>query len=102
MAIGYTGDPAEITATAKKFYMHADTFKNHMGILEGIKLEYAPAVQGQTGTAIQNAMQAALDKGGKLHNVFMEIVDALNTAGAGFDSQDQEGASQVNKYNLNF
>ncbi|MFG3618264.1 MULTISPECIES: hypothetical protein [Nocardia] len=102
MPIGYTGDPSEINAVAKKFFTHADTFKNHMGILEGIKMEYAPAVQGATGNAIQQAMQGALDKGGKLHATFMEIVDALNTSGATFDSQDQENASQVNKYNLNF
>ncbi|WP_327113595.1 hypothetical protein OHB12_31990 [Nocardia sp. NBC_01730] len=98
----YTGDPAEINAAAKKFFMHADTFKNHMGILEGIKQEYAPAVQGSTGTAIQTAMQGALDKGNKLHQTFMQIVDALNSSGASFDAQDQEGAANVNKYNMNF
>ncbi|MGW4328283.1 WXG100 family type VII secretion target [Nocardia sp. NPDC004573] len=102
MAIGYTGDEDDINTAAKKFFTHADTFKNHLGILEGIKMEYAPAVQGATGNAIQQAMQGALDKGGKLHSTFMEIVDALNVAGSTFGSQDQENASQVNKYNLNF
>jgi WXG100 family type VII secretion target len=102
MAIGYTGDPSEINTAAKKFFTHADTFKNHLGLLEGIKMEYAPAVQGATGNAIQAAMQGALDKGGRLHKTFMDIVEALNTAGATFDSQDQENASQVNKYNMNF
>ncbi|WP_280491887.1 WXG100 family type VII secretion target [Nocardia asiatica] len=102
MATGYTGDPAEITAAAKKFFTHADTFRNHLGILEGIKMEYAPAVQGATGTAIQTAMQGALDKGGKLHQTFMEIVDVLNSAGANFGSKDEEHAAQVNKYNMNF
>ncbi|MGV9719837.1 hypothetical protein [Nocardia beijingensis] len=102
MPIGFTGDRADIDNVAKKFFTHADTFKNHMGILEGIKMEYAPAVEGATGTAIQQAMQGALDKGGQLHKKFMEIVDALNVAGATFDNQDQENAAQVNKYNLNF
>ncbi|MEU2043258.1 WXG100 family type VII secretion target [Nocardia niwae] len=102
MPIGYTGDPSDINSAAKKFFMHADTFKNHLGILEGVKMEYAPAVQGATGSAIQQAMQGALDKGGKLHATFMEIVDVLNSSGASFDSQDQENAAQVNKYNLNF
>ncbi|MGK8489556.1 WXG100 family type VII secretion target [Nocardia asiatica] len=102
MPIGYTGDPSEINAAAKKFFTHADTFKNHMGLLEGIKMEYAPAVQGATGNAIQAAMQGALDRGGKLHQTFMEIVDALNSAGATFDSEDQHNAAQVNKYNMNF
>ncbi|MEU7632236.1 hypothetical protein AB0C34_19950 [Nocardia sp. NPDC049220] len=102
MPTSYTGDPAEINAAAKKFFTHADTFKTHMGILEGIKMEYAPAVQGNTGNAIQSGMQGALDKGAKLHQTFMEIVDALNNSGANFDAQDQEGAANVNKYNLNF
>ncbi|MBF6467312.1 hypothetical protein IU427_19300 [Nocardia beijingensis] len=102
MATGYTGDPSEISAAAKKFFTHADTFRNHLGILEGIKMEYAPAVQGATGNSIQTAMQSALDRGGKLHQTFMEIVDVLNSAGANFDSQDQENAAQVNKYNMNF
>ncbi|MGW4719197.1 WXG100 family type VII secretion target [Nocardia sp. NPDC004260] len=104
MPIGYTGDPSDINAAAKKFFMHADTFKNHLGILEGVKMEYAPAVQGATGNAIQQAMQGALDKGGKLHATFMEIVDALNSSGASFDNQDQENASKVQSqmYNLNF
>lgn len=102
MPIGYTGDPSEINAAAKKFHGHADTFQNHIGILDGIRQEYAPAVQGATGNAIQAAMQGALDKGRKLHATFMEIVDTLNSAGANFDAQDQENASQVNKYNLNF
>ncbi|WP_280262072.1 WXG100 family type VII secretion target [Nocardia abscessus] len=102
MPIGYTGDPSEINAAAKKFHGHADTFQNHIGVLDGIKNEYAPAVQGATGNAIQAAMQGALDKGRKLHATFVEIVDTLNSAGANFDAQDQENASQVNKYNLNF
>jgi len=102
MAIGYTGDPSELHSVAGKFFMHADTFNNHLGILEGIKMEYAPAVTGATGDAIQSSMQASLDKGRQLHKTFMDIVDVLNGAGAAFDAQDQEGAAQVNKHNYNF
>ncbi|MFI2282693.1 WXG100 family type VII secretion target [Nocardia beijingensis] len=100
---GYTGDPDEIKAVATKFATHADTFQNHTGLLEGFKAEYAVAVQGQTGNAIQEAFQGALDKGAKLHQTFREIVDTLADSSNKFSAQDLENAAAVkNKYNLNF
>ncbi|GAA5062221.1 WXG100 family type VII secretion target [Nocardia callitridis] len=102
MAVTYTGDSDQLFAASKRFFTHADTFKNNLAVLEGIKMEYATAIQGQTGNAVQTSMQQSLDKGNRLHRTFMEMVDALHTAGSTFDSEDQNNASMVNRNNLDF
>ncbi|MEV6325738.1 hypothetical protein AB0M45_31915 [Nocardia sp. NPDC051787] len=102
MTSPFKGDQADLKAAAEKFFMQADTFRNHLGILEGIKQEYGIYVVGSAGTAMQDVWQACISRGNNLHRTFMEVVDALNDSGAKFDHQDQEAAAMVNRHKYDF
>ncbi|WP_067476869.1 WXG100 family type VII secretion target [Nocardia amamiensis] len=98
----FRGDQEDLHASAEKLYLQADTFNNHLQILDGIRQEYASAVVGKTGTAIQEAYEGARQKGKALEQIFRDVVDALNDSGAKFGAQDEQGASSFNQYKYDF
>ncbi|MEU2036519.1 hypothetical protein [Nocardia amamiensis] len=98
----FRGSEEDLTASARKLDFQADTFNNHLQILDGIRQEYLSATEGRTANAIQEAYQTAHQRGKELENIFREVIAALNDSGGKFGAQDEAGVSEINQYNYNF
>jgi len=64
----------------------------------GLRDEFAVAVQSDgTGRAIQTTMDSAHTAGVKLATTLQEIIDTLKDTSVKIDTQDLEGAAQMNQ-----